>query len=161
MMSVRLMLHFWWSPMVLVFWTVVQPPSLVALRVQRLFFSKIHENDTRIPDVDPFGGRSFNFGDGASSKATSLSRLRVRNEASGDFWVPVHLFADQPEPTPLMLDMDFLKKHLCVVNYGEDLIQSMQSECWWPLFCVESRFVLHATLRSALGAFITNTMTNY
>ena len=58
-----------------------------------------------------------------------------------------------------MLDMDFLKKHICVVNYGEDLIQSMQSECWWPLFCVESRFVLHATLRSALGAFITNAMT--
>ena len=40
-------------------------------------FSKIHENDTRIPNVDPFGGRSFNFGDGASSKATSLSRLPV------------------------------------------------------------------------------------
>ena len=30
-----------------------------------------HENDTRIPEVDPLGGRSFNFGDGASSKATS------------------------------------------------------------------------------------------
>ena len=38
-------------------------------------FSKSHEHDTRIPEVDPFGGRSFNFGDGASSKATSLSRL--------------------------------------------------------------------------------------
>ena len=47
-------------------------------------FSKIHGNDTRIPDVDPFGGRSFNFGDGASSKATSLSRLTVRNDALGD-----------------------------------------------------------------------------
>ena len=33
-------------------------------------FSKIHENDTRILDVDPCGGPSFNFGDGASSKAT-------------------------------------------------------------------------------------------
>ena len=29
-------------------------------------FSKSHEHDTRIPEVDPFGGRSFNFGDGAS-----------------------------------------------------------------------------------------------
>ena len=26
--------------------------------------------------------------------------------------------------------------------------------------CVESRFVLHATLQSTLGAFITNTLTN-
>ena len=25
----------------------------------------------------------------------------------GDFWVPVHLFSDQPKPTTLMLDMDF------------------------------------------------------
>ena len=37
---------------------------------EALFF-KIHENDTRSPDVDPFGGRSFNLGDGASSKGTS------------------------------------------------------------------------------------------
>ena len=29
-------------------------------------FSKSHEHDTRIPEVDPFGGRPFNFGDGAS-----------------------------------------------------------------------------------------------
>ena len=43
-------------------------------------FSKSHEHDTRIPEVDPLGGRSFNFGDGASSKATSLSRLPVRND---------------------------------------------------------------------------------
>ena len=71
-------------------------------------FSKVHENDTRIPDVDPFGGRSFNFEDGASSKATSLSRLTVGNDALGDFWIPVHLFSDQPKPTPLMLGMDFL-----------------------------------------------------
>ena len=56
------------------------------------FFFKSHEHDTRIPEVDPFGGRSFNFGDGASSKATSLSRLLVRNDALGDFWIPVHLF---------------------------------------------------------------------
>ena len=35
-------------------------------------FSKSHET----LEVDPFGGRSFNFGDGASSKATSLSRLQ-------------------------------------------------------------------------------------
>ena len=39
-------------------------------------FSKSHEHDTPCPEVDPFGGRSFNFGDGASSKATSLSRLQ-------------------------------------------------------------------------------------
>ena len=98
-------------------------------------FSKIHENDTRIPDVDTFGGRSFNFGDGVSSKATSLSRLPVRNDALGDFWITVHLFSDQPKPTPLMLGMDFLKEHRCVVNYGEHLIQfPMQSDCWWPLF---------------------------
>ena len=102
-------------------------------------FSKSHENDTRIPEVDPFGGRSFNFGDGASSKATCLSRLPVRNDALGDFWIPVHLFLGQPEPTPLVLGMAFLKEHRCVVNYGEDLNQSpMQSDCWWPLF-VSSR----------------------
>ena len=98
-------------------------------------FSKIHENDTRVPDVDPFGGRSFNFGDGASSKATSLSRLPVRNYALGDFWITVHVFSDQPKPTPLMLGMDFLKEQRCVINYLEDLIQfPMKSDCWWPLF---------------------------
>ena len=59
-------------------------------------FSKSHEHDTRFPEDDPFGGRSFNFGDGDSSKATSLSRLPVRNDALGDFWIPVHLFVDQP-----------------------------------------------------------------
>ena len=31
-------------------------------------FSKSHEHDTRIPEVDPFGGRSFNFGDGAHQR---------------------------------------------------------------------------------------------
>ena len=40
-------------------------------------FSKIYENYTRSPDVDPFGGRSLNLGDGASSKSTSLSRLEM------------------------------------------------------------------------------------
>ena len=45
-------------------------------------FSKLREqSETRLPDVDPSGGRSFNFGDGASSKVTSLSRLPVRNDA--------------------------------------------------------------------------------
>ena len=98
-------------------------------------FSKSHEHDTRIPEVDPFGGRSFNFGDGASSKATSLSRLPVRNDALGDFWIPVHLFVDQRKPIPLMLGMDFLKDQRCVNDYGKDLIQfTMQSDCWWPLF---------------------------
>ena len=98
-------------------------------------FSKSHEHDTRIAEVDPFGGRSFNFGDGASSKATSLSRLPVRNDAVGDFWITVHVFVDQLKPTPLMLGMDFLKEQRCVIDYGKDLIQfPMQSDCWWPLF---------------------------
>ena len=102
-------------------------------------FSKSHENDTRIPEVDPFGGRSFNFGDGASSKATALSRLPVRKDALGDSWIPVHLFVDQPKPTPLMLGMDFLEEQRCVTDCGKDLIQfPMQSDCWWPLF-VSSR----------------------
>ena len=65
-------------------------------------FSKGHEHDTRIPDVDPFGGRSFNLRDGASCKAT-LSKLPVRNEALGELCIPVYLFSDQPKPTPLML----------------------------------------------------------
>ena len=135
--------------------------SFVSVEGAEALFSKSHESDTRIPDVDPFGGRSFNFGDGASSKATSLSRLLVRNDALGDFWIPVHLFSDQPKPTPLMLGMDFLKGHRCVVNYGEDLIQfPLQSECWWPLF-VSSRGLYSMPLcGSALGAFVTNTMTN-
>ena len=102
-------------------------------------FSKIHENDTRIPDVDPRGGRSLNLGDGVSSKAISLSRLSFRNEALGDFRVPLHMFSDQPKPTPLMLGMDFLKEHRCVVNSGEDVKEfPKQSGCWWPLF-VSSR----------------------
>ena len=113
----------------------MQPPRLEALKVQMLCSPRLIKNDTRIPDVDPCGGRSFNLGDGASSKARSLSRLLVRNEALGDFWVPVHLFSDQPKPTPLMLGVDFLKEHRCVVNYGEDLVQlPLQSECCWPLF---------------------------
>ena len=102
-------------------------------------FSKIHENDTRIPDVHPCGGRSLNLGDGVSSKAISLSRLSVRNEALGDFRVPLHMFSDQPKPTALMLGMDFLKEHRCVVNSGEDVKEfPKQSGCWWPLF-VSSR----------------------
>ena len=97
-------------------------------------FSKSREIDTRTPEVDPFGGRSFNFRDGASSKATSLSRLPVRNDALGDFWISVHLFVDQLKPTPLMLGLDFLKEQCCAIDYGKDLIQfPMQSGCW-PLF---------------------------
>ena len=69
-MSVKLKLHFWWNLKVSVF---------------RALFSESHEIDTRIPEVDLFGGRSVNFGDGASSKATSLSKLPVRNDALGDF----------------------------------------------------------------------------
>ena len=128
----------------------MQPPLLGVLKVQKLCFPS-HEHDTQIPDVDPFGGRSFNFGDGASCKATSRSKLPVRNDALGDFWIPVHLFSDQPKPTPLMLGMDFLKEHRCVVNCGEDLIQfSTQSDCWWPLF-VSSRGLYNAPLWSAGG----------
>ena len=97
-------------------------------------FSKSHEHDTRIPEVDPFGGRLFNFGDGASSKATSLSTLPVRNDALGNFWIPVHLFVDHPKSTPLMLGMDFLKEQRCVIDYGKDLMQfPTQSYYWWPL----------------------------
>ena len=81
--------------------------------------SRFHENDTRIR-VDRFGGPLFTFGDGASSKATSLSRLQVRNDALGDFWVLVRRFSDQPKPTPLMLGVEFLKEDRCVVNHGEE-----------------------------------------
>ena len=43
----------------------------------------------------------------------------------------MHLFVDQPKPTPLMLGMDFLKEQRCVMDYGKDLIQfPMQSDCW-------------------------------
>ena len=65
--------------------------------------------------------------------ATSLSRLPVRNDALGDFWIPEHLFVDQPKSTPLMLGMDFLKEQRCVIDYGKDLIQfPMQSDGTWP-----------------------------
>ena len=102
-------------------------------------FSKSHEHDTRFPEVDPFGGRSFNFGDGASSKATSLSRLPVQNDALGDFWISVHLF-------------DFLKEQRCVIDYGKDLIQfPMQSDCWWPLFA-SSRGLYSMPLCGQLGS---------
>ena len=51
----------------------------------------------------------------------------------------MHLFVDQPKPTPLMLGMDFLKEQRCVIDYDKDLIQfPMQSDCWWPQF-VSSR----------------------
>ena len=121
------------------FWDCGATTSFGSVEGAEALFSKSHEHDTGIPDVDPFGGRSFNFGDCASSKATSLPRLPVRNDALGDFWILVHLFSDQPKPTPWMLGMDFLKEHRCVVNYGADLIQfPMQSDCWWLLF-VSSR----------------------
>ena len=40
--------------------------SFGSVECAEALFSKIHENDTRFPDVDTFGGRSFNFRDGAS-----------------------------------------------------------------------------------------------
>ena len=82
-------------------------------------FSKSHVFGTRIAEVDPLCGRSFNFGDGASSKAASLSRLPVRSDALGDFWILVHLFVDQPKPTPLKLGIDFLKEQCYVIDYGK------------------------------------------
>ena len=110
-------------------------------------FSKSLEHDTRFTAVDPRGGRSFNFGDGASCKATSLSKLPVLNDALGGFWIPVHLFSGQQKPTPLMLGMDFLKEHRCLINCGEELIQfPMQSDCWWPLF-LSSRGLYSIPLR--------------
>ena len=126
------MLHFWWNLKVSVFWTVVQPPRLVALKVLSPcspgVMKMILEFQRLIRLVVDHS---------ISSKATSLSRLPVRNDALGDFWIPVHFFVDQPKPTPLMLGMDFLKEQCCVI--GKDLIQfPMQSDCWWPLF-VSSR----------------------
>ena len=47
-------------------------------QTEETLFSKSHEIDIQIPDVDPFGGRSFNFGDAAASKAASLSRFPVQ-----------------------------------------------------------------------------------
>ena len=89
----------------------------------------INANDTRIPYVDPcVAGHSILE---MVLRHRPHSRLPVRNEALGDLGVLVHLFSDQPKPTPLMLGMDFLKEHRCVVNYGEDLVQfPLQSECW-------------------------------
>ena len=129
--------------------------SLGSVEGAEAVFSKSHEHHTRIPEVDPFGGRSFNFGDGAPSKAISLSRLPVRNDALGDFWIPVHLFVDQPKPTPLMLGMDFLKEQRCVIDYGKDLIQ-------FPMqYDVSSRGLYSMPLCSQhLGVFITRTMPN-
>ena len=60
-------------------------------------FSKSHEHDTRIPEVDPFGGRSFNFGSPVQTPSPKC--------ALGDFRIPVHLFVDQPKTSPLMLGM--------------------------------------------------------
>ena len=115
-------------------------------------FSKSHEHFTRIPEVDPFGGRLFNFGDGASSKATSLSRLPVRNDALGDFWTPVHLFVDQPKPTPLMLGMDFSQGTALRHQLWQTLIQfPMQSDCWWPLF-VSSRGLYSSHSAVSIGS---------
>ena len=84
--------------------------------------------------------------------------LPVRNDALADFWILVHLFSDQQKPTPLLLGMDFLKEHRCVVNYGVDLIQfPMQSDCWWPLFA--SSHGLYS-MPLCVGASTTSTMTN-
>ena len=118
--NMKFMLHCWWNLRVLVFWTAVQHPRLVALRALKLCSPRVMNMIFVFQRLIPFGVRSFNFGDGASSKASSLARLRVRNDALGDFWVPVHLFVDQPKPTELMLGMDLHKEQRCVIDYGKD-----------------------------------------
>ena len=164
-MSVKLMLQFWWNLKVSVFWTVVQPPRLVALRALKpcsprvmnmiLEFQRLirlvvdHSTLEKVLHQRLLRRRGHRLALDSVSfivdtiracmKNTSLSRLPVRNDALGDFWIPVHLFVGQPRPTPLMLGMDFLKEQRCVIDFGKDLIQfPMQSDCWWPLF-VSSR----------------------
>ena len=138
----KLMLQFWWSPKVVVCFVALQPPRLEASKVQRLcsprLLTMIQDSQMMILVV----ADHTIFGDGASSTATPLSRLLVRNEALGDSLALVHLFSDRPKPTQLMLVMGFLKEQNCAVDYGEYLIQFlMQSRCWWPLF-VSSRGVV-------------------
>ena len=136
-MSVKL--HFWWSLKDSVFWTVVQPLLVVALRLQRPCSPRVMNMTLELQKLIRLVVDHSTLEMGASSKATSLSRLPVRNDALGDFWIPVHLFVDQPKPTPLMLGVDFLKELRCVIDHGKDLIHfPMQSDCWWPLF-VSSR----------------------
>ena len=70
------------------------------------------------------------------------------------------LFSDKPKPTPLLLVMNFLKEHRCDVNYCEDIgTIAIAVRVLVATVRVESWFVLLATLRSALGAFIRSTMT--
>ena len=45
------MLHFWWIVKVPVFWTLVEPLRLVALRVQRPCSPRVLVHDIRIPEV--------------------------------------------------------------------------------------------------------------
>ena len=87
----------------------------------------------------------------------SLSTLPVRNGALGDFWIPVHLFVDQPKPTPLMLGMDCLKEQRSEMDaLGKDLIGfPVQSDCSWTQPMARTPLPL---LRSALGAFLKRTM---
>ena len=88
-----LTLHVWWRPKDLVCWIFGATTSFGSVAGAEAPFSTNNENDTRIPDVDAFIDKSFNLGDSASSKATSLSRLPVRTEALGDFGLPTHLFS--------------------------------------------------------------------
>ena len=104
---------------------VQEPLPLEASKAEALF-SKTDENDPRIPDVLVVTGHS-NFGDGASLKVTSLSRLRVRNEAVQDFTVLVHVINP--------MDMDFFKEHRCDEHDGEDLKQFQCNCCVGDLFC--------------------------
>ena len=85
--EVTLILLFWWRPNVSVFWIVVQPLLFVALRVQMLCSRRsmkmIHELLMLIFVVAVHSLVEMVL----SSKATSLSRLPVRNEALGVFFL--------------------------------------------------------------------------
>ena len=74
-MSVKLMMHFWWNLKVSVFWTAVQPPRSVALWALKPCSPRVTNMILEFQRLIRLGGRPFNFGDGASGKVTSLSRL--------------------------------------------------------------------------------------
>ena len=78
---------------------------------------------------------SFNFGDGASSMTTSLSRLPVRNEALGDFWVRAPTKTNSVDVGHGLSQGTSL---CCELWRRFDTFSPTKSECWWPLF-VSSR----------------------
>ena len=109
--------------------------SFCSVEGAEALFSKSHEHETRIPEVDPSGGRPFNFGDGATSKATSLSRFLVRNDALGDFWIPVHFVRGSAETDSVDAGYGFSQGTALRHRLWQRLDSiPMQSDCWWPLF---------------------------